>query len=107
MHDQLQPHGRRMPGILQGPQPCLLYTSEDYLRRCGILREIFDHPAITTAVIAGFPGETEEEFEETRRFLETVRFYEMHVFKYSKRQGTRAAVMEDQVSEQVSVAASV
>ena len=77
------------------------YTTEDYLRRCGILMEIFDHPAITTDVIAGFPGETEEEFEETRRFLETVRFYEMHVFKYSKRQGTRAAVMEDQVSEQV------
>lgn len=77
------------------------YTTEDYLRRCGILRENFDHPAITTDVIAGFPGETEEEFEETRRFLETVRFYEMHVFKYSKRQGTRAAVMEDQVSEQV------
>ena len=77
------------------------YTTEDYLRRCGILREIFDHPAITTDVIAGFPGETEEEFEETRRFLETVRFYEMHVFKYSKRQGTRAAVMEAQVSEQV------
>ena len=77
------------------------YTTEDYLRRCGILREIFAHPAITTDVIAGFPGETEEEFEETRRFLETVRFYEMHVFKYSKRQGTRAAVMEDQVSEQV------
>ena len=77
------------------------YTTEDYLRRCGILREIFDHPAITTDVIAGFPGETEEEFEETRRFLDTVRFYEMHVFKYSKRQGTRAAVMEDQVSEQV------
>jgi len=77
------------------------YTTEDYLRRCGILREIFDHPAITTDVIAGFPGETEAEFEETRRFLETVRFYEMHVFKYSKRQGTRAAVMEDQVSEQV------
>lgn len=77
------------------------YTTEDYLRRCGILREIFDHPAITTDVIAGFPGETEEEFEETRRFLETVRFYEMHVFKYSKRQGTRAAVVEDQVPEQV------
>jgi len=77
------------------------YTTEDYLRRCGILREAFDHPAITTDVIAGFPGETEEEFETTRRFLETVHFYEMHVFKYSKRQGTRAAVMEGQVSEQV------
>ena len=77
------------------------YTTEDYLRRCGILRETFDRPAITTDVIAGFPGETEEEFEITRRFLETVRFYEMHVFKYSKRQGTKAAVMKDQVSEQV------
>nr|WP_304052259.1 tRNA (N(6)-L-threonylcarbamoyladenosine(37)-C(2))-methylthiotransferase MtaB [Enterocloster clostridioformis] len=77
------------------------YTTEDYLRRCGILRETFDRPAITTDVIAGFPGETEEEFEITRRFLETVRFYEMHVFKYSKRQGTKAAVMEDQVLEQV------
>ncbi len=77
------------------------YTTEDYLRRCGILRETFVHPAITTDVIAGFPGETEEEFEITRRFLETVRFYEMHVFKYSKRQGTKAAVMKDQVSEQV------
>ena len=77
------------------------YTTEDYLRRWGILRETFDHPAITTDVIAGFPGETEEEFESTRRFLETVRFYEMHVFKYSKRQGTKAAVMKDQVSEQV------
>ena len=50
------------------------YTTEDYLRRCGILREIFDHPAITTDVIAGFPGETEEEFEETRRFLENLGF---------------------------------
>lgn len=77
------------------------YTTEDYLRRCSILREAFDHPAVTTDVIAGFPGETEEEFGITRDFLETVQFYEMHVFKYSRRQGTRAAVMADQVPEQV------
>ena len=77
------------------------YTTEDYLRRCGILRKWFDHPAITTDVIVGFPGETQEEFEITREFLKKVHFYEMHVFKYSKRAGTRAAVMPDQVPEQV------
>ena len=77
------------------------YTTEDYLRRCGILRQWFDHPAITTDVIVGFPGETQEEFEITREFLKKVHFYEMHVFKYSKRAGTRAAVMPDQVPEQV------
>ena len=77
------------------------YTTEDYLRRCGILRKWFDHPAITTDVIVGFPGETQEEFEITREFLKKVHFYEMHVFKYSKRAGTRAAVTPDQVPEQV------
>ena len=77
------------------------YTPEEYYEKCKLLRAAFENPAITTDVIVGFPGETEEEFEITRRFLETVRFYEMHVFKYSKRQGTKAAVMKDQVSEQV------
>ena len=77
------------------------YTTEDYLRRCGILRKWFDHPAITTDVIVGFPGETQEGFEITREFLKKVHFYEMHVFKYSKRAGTRAALMPDQVPEQV------
>ncbi|CVI68881.1 Threonylcarbamoyladenosine tRNA methylthiotransferase MtaB [Clostridiales bacterium CHKCI001] len=76
------------------------YTPEEYYEKCQILREVFDHPAITTDVIVGFPGETEEEFEETRKFLEKVNFYEMHVFKYSKRKGTRAAEMENQVPEQ-------
>ena len=57
------------------------------------------HPAITTDVIVGFPGETQEEFETTRAFLEKVSFYEMHIFKYSKRKGTRAAVMENQIPE--------
>lgn len=77
------------------------YTAEEYETGCQILRKYFHHPAITTDVIVGFPGETEEEFEETRRFLERIHFYEMHIFKYSKRQGTRAAVMKDQVSEEV------
>ena len=75
------------------------YTAEDYLERCGILRKHFDNPAVTTDVIVGFPGETEEEFATTKEFLETVRFYEMHIFKYSKREGTKAAVMENQVPE--------
>lgn len=75
------------------------YTTEDYRERCQILRSCFHRPAITTDVIVGFPGETKEEFEATRRFLEQVDFYEMHVFKYSKREGTKAAVMPDQVPE--------
>lgn len=76
------------------------YTTEDYAARCELLRKYFDRPAITTDVIVGFPGETEEEFETTRKYLERVHFYEMHVFKYSKRGGTKAAVMENQVPEQ-------
>lgn len=77
------------------------YSPEEYLERCGILRRVYRDPAITTDVIVGFPGETPREFEITREFLEKVHFYEMHVFKYSKRAGTRAAVMPDQVEEQV------
>ena len=77
------------------------YTTEDYLSRCQILRDVFADPAITTDVIVGFPGETEEEFAATKEFLEKARFYEMHVFKYSRREGTRAAVMKDQVPEQI------
>jgi threonylcarbamoyladenosine tRNA methylthiotransferase MtaB len=76
------------------------YTTEDYAHRCEILRKYFENPAITTDVIVGFPQETEEEFETTREFLRRVHFYEMHVFKYSRREGTRAAVMEGQVPEQ-------
>lgn len=76
------------------------YTAAEYLHSCEILRQAFDRPAITTDVIVGFPGETEEEFGQTRHFLEKVHFYEMHVFKYSKREGTRAAVMPDQVPEE-------
>lgn len=76
------------------------YTAEEYLMRCDILRKHFDNPAITTDVIVGFPGETDEEFSETKEFLEKVCFYEMHIFKYSKREGTKAAAMENQVLEQ-------
>ncbi len=75
------------------------YTTEDYLNRCQILRKAFHNPAITTDVIVGFPGETEDEFQMTREYLKNVRFYEMHVFKYSKRNGTRAAVMPEQIPE--------
>lgn len=75
------------------------YATEDYEARCEILRRYFHNPAITTDVIVGFPQETEEEFEETRQFLKRIHFYEMHIFKYSRREGTRAAVMEGQVPE--------
>ena len=77
------------------------YTPEQFYAGVELLRRTFEHPAITTDVIVGFPGETEEEFERTRSFLEKVSFYEMHIFKYSKRKGTRAAVMENQVPEPV------
>lgn len=77
------------------------YTTEEYLNCCKILRKYFKNPAITTDVIVGFPGETEEEFAVTEEFLEKVHFYEMHIFKYSKRAGTRAAIMPNQVPELV------
>ena len=77
------------------------YTTGEYYEKCQLLRRVFAHPAITTDVIVGFPGETEEEFEETCRFLEQVRLYETHVFKYSRRKGTRADRMPDQVPEEV------
>ena len=77
------------------------YTTREYLEKVEMLRKYFDRPAITTDVIVGFPGETEEEFLCTEAFLEKVHFYEMHIFKYSKRQGTRAAVMEKQVPDAV------
>lgn len=77
------------------------YTAREYLEKVEMLRETFEHPAITTDVIVGFPGESEEEFEKTKRFLEEIRFYEMHVFPYSRREGTTAAVRKDQVPEPV------
>ena len=77
------------------------YTAEEFKEKVQILRSVFDHPAITTDVIVGFPGETEEEFETTYQFLEDICFYEMHVFKYSKRQGTVAAARKDQVDDRL------
>lgn len=82
------------------------YTTKEYERGCKLLRKYFVHPAITTDVIVGFPGETEEEFEQTKAYLEHIHFYEMHIFKYSKRKGTRAAVMPDQIDEQIKAARS-
>lgn len=82
------------------------YTTKEYERGCELLRKYFVHPAITTDVIVGFPGETEDEFEQTKAYLEHIHFYEMHIFKYSKRKGTRAAVMPDQIDEQVKAARS-
>ena len=77
------------------------YLASEYYEKVELLRQIYDMPAITTDVIVGFPGETEEEFEITRAFLEKVDFYEMHVFKYSRRQGTNAAKMKDQVKDEI------
>lgn len=77
------------------------YTSKQYYEKCRILRKYFEHPALTTDVIVGFPGETEEEFQQSLEFVDKVNFYETHIFKYSKREGTKAAVMPDQVDEQI------
>ncbi len=77
------------------------YTTQEYYDKCCILRKYFNNPAITTDVIVGFPQETEEEFEATKVFLEKVHFYEMHIFKYSRRKGTVADRMEGQVDEKV------
>ena len=75
------------------------YTAEEYYEKCVLLRKYFRDPALTTDVIVGFPGETEEEFEASRAFVDRVDFYETHIFKYSRREGTKAAAMPDQVPE--------
>jgi threonylcarbamoyladenosine tRNA methylthiotransferase MtaB len=82
------------------------YSAEEYYEKCILLRKYFDKPAITTDVIVGFPGETEEEFQVTKEYINKINFYEMHVFKYSKRQGTKAAEMENQVDEKIKSARS-
>ena len=76
------------------------YTSEQYLEGVHILRRYYENPAITTDIIVGFPGETEEEFAETLAFAETAAFAQIHVFKYSRRKGTVADKMPEQLSEQ-------
>lgn len=75
------------------------YDSREYFEKTQLLRKYYDNPAITTDVIVGFPGETEEEFRITEAFARKVNFFEMHIFKYSKRQGTVAARMEGQITE--------
>lgn len=75
------------------------YTTAEYKAACDLIREYYPDAAITTDVIVGFPGETDEEFEKTRNFIKEIGFYELHVFKYSKRKGTKAYDMKDQVDE--------
>ena len=82
------------------------YTAADFERSCDILRKYYEHPAITTDIIVGFPGETEEEFRGTCDFAERVGFYEAHVFKYSRRRGTVADRMPDQIPEPLKAARS-
>ena len=82
------------------------YTASDFERSCDILRKYYEHPAITTDIIVGFPGETEEEFRGTCDFAERVGFYEAHVFKYSRRRGTVADRMPDQIPEPLKAARS-
>ena len=77
------------------------YTTAEYAEKAALLRDTFEHPAITTDIITGFPGETEEEFEQTREFLQKINLYECHVFKYSRRRGTGAADMEGQLADAV------
>ena len=77
------------------------YRSKEYRERCGILRKYYENPALTTDVIVGFPGETEEDFESSLAFVKEIHFYETHIFPYSRRQGTKAAAMKDQLTEAV------
>ena len=82
------------------------YTIEEYMERCELIRKYYEMPALTTDVIVGFPGETEEEFEATVKNLEALNLYEMHIFKYSKRNGTIAAQMPNQVRDEIKEARS-
>lgn len=75
------------------------YRSEEYRERCELLREVYGNPALTTDVIVGFPQESEEEFRKSYDFVDSIRFYETHIFKYSRRQGTKAAAMDGQLTE--------
>lgn len=77
------------------------YTTQEYRESCKRIRSYYENPAITTDIIVGFPGESEAEYEESKAFVEEMNFYETHIFKYSKREGTKAANMEGQVSDSV------
>ena len=75
------------------------YRSGEYRERCELLREVYGNPALTTDVIVGFPQESEKEFRKSYDFVDSIRFYETHIFKYSRRQGTKAAAMDGQLTE--------
>ncbi|RHA18688.1 tRNA (N(6)-L-threonylcarbamoyladenosine(37)-C(2))-methylthiotransferase MtaB [Eubacterium ventriosum] len=77
------------------------YTSDEYYEKCQLIRKHIDNPAFTTDVIVGFPGETEEDYISSREFVKKVKFAELHVFKYSKRDGTVAAKMPNQIDEKI------
>ena len=77
------------------------YTSDEYYEKCQLIRKYIDNPAFTTDVILGFPGETEEDYISSREFVKKVKFAELHVFKYSKRDGTVAAKMPNQIDEKI------
>lgn len=75
------------------------YRRGEYRERCELLREVYGNPALTTDVIVGFPQESEEEFQKSYDFVDGIHFYETHIFKYSRRQGTKAAAMDGQLTE--------
>ena len=75
------------------------YTTKEFENVVKILRNTYEDVILTTDIIVGFPGETEQEFIETKKYLEKIKFYKMHVFPYSKRKGTKAANMENQIDE--------
>lgn len=77
------------------------YRSAEYAQRCALLRKYYDNPALTTDVIVGFPMETEEDFQASYNFVDQIHFYETHIFKYSRREGTKAAAMKGQLTEAI------
>ena len=77
------------------------YTTEEFKKVVTLLRDTYSDVILTTDIIVGFPGETEYEFDETYKFLKEVKFYKMHIFKYSRRKGTKADSMENQIEPDV------
>ena len=82
------------------------YSAPEYAEKCELIRRFYPAPALTTDVIVGFPMETEEDFEDSYEFVKNIHFYETHIFKYSRREGTKAAAMKDQVPDQIKAARS-
>ena len=77
------------------------YSAQEYAEKCDLIRRYYPAPALTTDVIVGFPMETEEDFEASYEFVKNIHFYETHIFKYSRRHGTKAAAMDGQLTEAV------